>query len=79
MLMERHWQIATEEEFVDKVKDLLLANIYYGRSLVLQNFTKMDLVYIYYNMTFQDREAFRIDIFRQGLKPRFQSEYKNIN
>ena len=78
MFMEQHWQLAPEEEFLDKVKDLLLANIHYGRPVVFHNFTKMDLVYIYYNMTFQDKEAFRIDIFRQGLKPRFQSVYKYI-
>jgi len=71
VLLEKYWNSVSEEEFIQKIKTLLLDAdpsmiIFSNRNLVYK------LNYFYKNMNHIVKSKFRIAAFKNGVKPRLR-------
>jgi len=69
--LEKYWNFASEEEFIQKIKTLLLdvdpsIVIFSNRNLAYK------LNYTYNAMSYPDKNKFRIAAFQNGVKPRLR-------
>lgn len=69
--LEKYWNLASEEEFIQKIKTLLLdvdpsIVIFSNRNLAYK------LNYTYNKMSYLDKNTFRITAFQNGVKPRLR-------
>jgi hypothetical protein len=71
VLLEKYWNSASEEEFIQKIKTLLLdvnpnMIIFSNRNLMYK------LNYVYSTMSHLEKNKFRVSAFKNGVKPRLR-------
>lgn len=69
--LEKYWNFASEEKFIQKIKTLLLdvnpnIVIFSNRNLMYK------LNYIYSTMNHLEKSRFRVAAFKNGVKPRLR-------
>lgn len=71
VFLEKYWNSASEEKFIQKIKTLLLdvnpnIIIFSNRNLIYK------LNYIYSTMNHLEKSKFRVAAFKNGVKPRLK-------